>query len=298
MRKRARFAIITWLVVCVSAIAWTKPASTEPPKGGSRQGHGGITEQLDCSACHTPAGWKSLTNGPSGGGFDHDRTGFPLRGEHSRVGCTECHQADRKLTRECSSCHEDFHRGRLSTDCSECHNSSTWLRTDAIERHRMTRLPLTGMHALISCTECHRRFSDRAWSSVQANCFACHADDYRRRDIHPLHVGSATSPPFDRNCATCHRASSWVPAIIALGTFTQSQSALSLDHDAHFPIRFGSHRSAQCSDCHAREDGTGAIQCVSCHAHGPLQLRSQHQSQMPPSSGRACLGCHPGGAAR
>lgn len=298
MNDAARLAAVSALVLSAMVIAWTNPAATEPSRRKAPQGHRGITDELDCSACHTPAGWKTLTDGPTGRGFDHDRTGFPLRGQHSRAGCTECHQADQKITRECSGCHEDFHRGRLSTDCSECHNSTTWQRTDAIERHRMTRLPLSGMHALVACTDCHRRASDRQWSSVQAQCFACHADDYRRRDIHPLHVGSATSAPFDRNCALCHRATGWSPAIIPIGAFTQTAAALSLNHDAHFPIRFGSHRRAQCNDCHVREDGTGPIRCTGCHEHGPIQLRRQHQSRMPPSAGRACLDCHPGGSVR
>lgn len=262
--------------------------------------HKAITAQLDCSACHSPAGWRSLQSGQPGAGFDHDRTGFPLRGQHRALGCTDCHQAERALTRRCNGCHTDAHQGRLSADCSQCHSADGWPRTDAIERHRRTRLPLTGMHALADCVDCHRRQNDRAWSSVQADCYACHYDDYQRSDVHPVHVGSGTSAPFDRNCGGCHRASGWSPAIVPVGLFSQALSATApaLQHDPRFLLSHGPHRDSACSDCHAGGERGGPVSCIGCHTHAPQRLRSQHRAGQPPTQARACLGCHPGGLAR
>lgn len=290
-------------LLLASATAWLALAGYQSPVAATPRGHGSITDELDCSACHTAAGWKSLTEEVSGGGFDHDQTGFPLRGQHAFNTCTQCHSAERTLTRRCNGCHEDAHQGRLSADCSQCHNSQTWLRTDAIERHRLTRLPLSGMHAVADCVDCHRRGGDRAWSSVPADCFACHIDDYRRPGVHPVHDGSTGQPLFDRNCASCHRATGWAPAIVPIGRF---ESALTvspltrdtLTHDLRFPIGFGPHRVATCGDCHRNAEAGGALQCVGCHAHSKGRLLAQHKRGPVPTQARACLSCHPGGAVR
>ena len=295
MTPPGRFLCVVFGVASVTSLALATP------RARPRHPHGGITEQLDCSACHTPTGWRSLAAGRPGGGFDHDRTGFPLTGEHRHAGCTDCHRADQQITRRCDGCHEDAHQGRLSADCDRCHDAASWWQTDAIEQHRTTRLPLSGMHALITCSECHQRSSDRAWGSLQADCFACHADDYRRSNVHPVHVGSAdgSTPPFDRNCARCHRATSWAPAIVPVGAFLQALvAAPRLDHDLRFILSYGPHRQADCGDCHARPDGRGPIRCIGCHAHGEAKVRAQHRQRIPLAAGRACLGCHPRGTER
>lgn len=313
--RTGRWACSPLLLLLLAAVsasgAMAAPDGKEKRAKERAQGHGSITEQMECSACHTTDGWRSTVDGSGvakGTGFDHDRTGFPLRGQHDGALCTDCHQKERTLTRECRGCHEDAHQGRLNPDCSQCHNANSWFPTDAIEQHRYTRLPLTGMHAVVDCVDCHRRASDRMWSSVQADCFSCHFDDYRRSDVHPVHTGSATAPAFDRNCGTCHRASGWSPAVIPIGLFDARLTASPLsimaqqqappDHDMRFPLSFGPHRGATCSDCHVRESGQGPVRCVGCHAHNPQSLRAQHRGSAPPSAGQACLSCHVGGAPR
>jgi hypothetical protein len=299
-----RLAVVLALALCALAALSLPPASADGPR---RAGHrAGVTEGLDCGACHSPHGWKTLADG-AGGGFDHARTGFPLTGRHARVACSDCHRAGVQVSRECSSCHRDAHERSLGAECAECHSSLSWQRVEAFERHRRTRLPLTGMHALADCTDCHRRTTDRQWSSVAADCYACHADDYRRTDVHPLHVGGVGDPPsapFSRDCAECHRASAWSPAVIARDAFALGASAalgaLSIAPAAHesvFPIRRGAHRAATCEDCHAHAATPRAVRCVGCHAHDPLRLRAQHRGDPLVAQG-ACLGCHPGGMAR
>ena len=65
------------LVVAASAVA-------APVGLGMRArpaAHGGFVDDMDCSACHTADGWQ-LAPRAGASGFDHDRTGFALRGAH------------------------------------------------------------------------------------------------------------------------------------------------------------------------------------------------------------------------
>ncbi len=88
--------------------------------------------QLDfqCQDCHRPDRW-SLPR------FDHDLTGWTLRGAHFTAACASCHTNQRwiGLTTECWDCHAvdasrapgnvEAHRfGR--TDCSDCHSAWSW----------------------------------------------------------------------------------------------------------------------------------------------------------------------------
>jgi len=299
---------VTFAIVCVcAAVAGTGWGAALADARSAR--HASITEGLDCSLCHTTSGWSSLSE-HGAKGFDHARTGFPLTGRHARTPCTGCHRTGETLTRQCAGCHEDSHESRFGTDCSECHSALSWNAVRGFDRHRRTRLPLTGMHALITCVECHRRTTSREWTSVPADCYACHAQEYRRSDIHPLHTGGTGDPPsraFPRDCAQCHRADAWAPAFVDPAALRQlvvaSVNGLTrapAHHEALFPIRQGAHRSASCDDCHRSEDVAQLVQCTGCHTHNPVALQSQHAKL---GAGAAsvsgdCLSCHRGGARR
>jgi len=262
--------------------------------------HLSVTEGMDCSACHTPDSWKSVTASADGAGFDHATTGFPLTARHRDVSCAGCHGGERQVTRQCVGCHQDVHAGQLGAACDGCHSSASWQATSAFARHRQTRLPLTGMHALVDCRDCHQRTGDRTWTSVAADCFACHEAEYRRPDLHPLHVGVAgdpNTPPLSRDCAQCHRAIAWSPAFVSNPLVTGGLALRSGDaHDRVFPLSFGPHRGAECSGCHTSPALPRAVRCTGCHAHDEGRLRLQHQkvAAFQPN----CLSCHPGGRAR
>jgi hypothetical protein len=232
--------------------------------------------------------------------FDHATTGFPLTGQHSRATCVACHNATRTTKRTCVSCHEDFHRGRLSQTCDSCHSPMGWTATRPLQIHRMTRFPLTGMHVLADCSECHRRASEHRWTGAPIDCFACHEKEYRRPDLRPIHVGTATTAPFPRDCSQCHRALAWAPATFAVPVTGVTASPLRVappGHDLRFPISFGLHRTATCDDCHTSLAAPRAVRCVGCHTHDPVRLLQQHRQPMA-MDGASCLSCHPGGARR
>jgi len=74
----------------------------------------------DCSDCHGTATFRETT-------FEHNNprfTSYPLEGRHAQVACARCHPtvivADgvktvryRALSRDCESCHVDFHHGEF-----------------------------------------------------------------------------------------------------------------------------------------------------------------------------------------
>lgn len=301
--------LLAVVAVGVAPFAWADPlrkqssapatsASAAPPGAPPAKS---FTDSIPCDACHTTESWQA--KGATGGGrkFDHSTTGFPLTGAHVSTPCADCHATSRAIRRDCVSCHEDFHRGRLSQSCDRCHSSASFRLTRPIELHRLTRFPLTGMHVLADCTECHRRGSERKWTDAPIACFACHEQDYRRPGIFPVHAGTATTDPLPRDCSLCHRAVAWVPALGPLSQATSGvMSALSAappNHDLRFPISFGVHRTAACPDCHASPSAPRAVRCIGCHAHDPARLIAEHKKPVA-TDGAACMSCHLAGARR
>jgi hypothetical protein len=290
------------LVACALGLFVAEPGAAAPNDAAARRAtrHGSVTQGMDCSACHTPDSWRGLSATSQGTGFDHGKTGFPLTGQHRDVSCASCHGAQRQVTRLCASCHEDAHQGQLGASCDACHSAASWYQTNAFARHRQTRLPLTGMHALLDCRECHQRTAERTWTTVAADCFACHEAEYRRPHTHPLHVGipgDPSAPPLSRDCAQCHRTIGWIPAYVSGPILASGAQALSSDaHDRVFPLSFGPHRGAQCASCHTSPSLPRAVRCNGCHEHDEQKLRTQHRSVA--GFGMSCLGCHPGGATR
>ena len=276
-----------------------KDCHADPHVAAARGGKS-ITADLDCVACHSVRGFRQLAGaGPAvtAAGFDHAGTGFPLTGGHRATACTSCHHGP-PPPRACAGCHRDAHEGRLGDACSDCHGSTSFRDVRALERHRRTRLPLTGMHALLECSACHQRRDGRSFSGVPADCVACHEDEYRG-EIHPRHDGTTGSPAFPRACGQCHRASSWSPAYFVPGTLTRALGAPP-EHELRFPIRTGRHRGLACASCHPQPERPRRVACTGCHAHAPDRLRAAHARVTGAVLGaaRACLGCHPAGASR
>jgi hypothetical protein len=158
------------------------------------------------------------------------------------------------------------------------------------------------MHAIADCAECHKKAADHQFSSTPVDCFGCHDKDYFRPNLQPPHQGSGITP-FPRDCSQCHRATSWVPAFVrttatgvAPGALVQG-STPPPGHDLKFPIGFGVHRLAACSDCHASQKVPQSVRCIGCHAHEPTRLALQHKQPVT-TLGSFCVGCHVGGARR
>lgn len=257
------------------------------------QTHGGFVADLDCSACHTSEGWE-LAQTAGASGFDHDRTGFPLRGSHVQTSCSGCHTGKAKPANNCEGCHRDPHLGRQQGACAECHTATAWSDTAILERHRATRMPLTGRHATIDCSDCHKRQGERQFTDTPSDCFACHAQEYHRSTTHPNHDGTAGGVPFPRDCALCHQTTAWSPAFTDPNTLPRN-ALPRVEHDTVFSLSTGSHRLAECASCHADLHRPAVVRCDGCHT--TTTLRAQHRVAVSPQAA-ACMHCHPRGAAR
>ena len=284
------------------------PPTVAPPKPSTlamRKPHDGFVDKMACSACHTPDGWD-LAGTAGKSGFDHDRTGFPLRAAHARTDCGGCHTSSAKPATTCEGCHQDPHVGRNNGPCAECHTATVWSDTTALDQHRRTRMPLTGRHATLDCVACHKRQGARQWSDLPRDCYGCHSTDYHG-GTHPVHDGrpdvmGVIQPIVSRECALCHQTVAWTPAICSMGitpcpTTTAARGlAPPADHDTRFALTTGSHRTATCASCHTDLRRPALVRCDGCHQD--VALRQQHAGRAMPHGAAACLRCHPRGAGR
>ncbi|MCA9666614.1 MAG: hypothetical protein KC503_13525 [Myxococcales bacterium] len=225
-----------------------------------------------CERCHVSAtAWRAI-KAPKR--FDHARVGWALEGRHAQAQCKDCHRPGRKASRACVTCHSDRHGGKLGDRCAECHRPKSWKRSTILARHRRTRLPLTGFHALADCASCHPRSRASSYVGAPAACYACHASAYNDPKIHPDHKKAG----FDTRCELCHRATGWSPA-----RFTSTTTALTVHRS--FALT-GKHRAARCVSCHAR--GRPSKRCESCHAKDAKRARVSHAGW----GQRDCGRCH------
>jgi len=274
-----RFAV---LVVLLCGIAHAAPKPGPPTH---------VIDDMDCSGCHTPDSWK-LSQG-AGKGFDHAKTGFPLRAAHATTACTACHTASAKPATTCAGCHRDPHAGRMDGECAECHTAVAWSDVKELAQHRRTRMPLTGAHASVPCVDCHVRQSERGYTDLPVDCYACHSRDYHA-GLHPAHDGDPNDPsvkPLSRQCAQCHTTVAWKPAVVDPSTL----AARAPEHDAYFQLSSGKHRAIECAGCHVDPKRQRMVRCDGCHVDS--ELRSEHRSPVS-NAAASCLRCHPRGARR
>jgi hypothetical protein len=272
-------------------------------------------KKQECQACHPDHRGVDFQMIEWEGGrdrFDHEKTGWPLRGGHAKVGarCDQCHQPrliqdgaiQRMLqkqprratllgaTTRCDGCHFDEHRGQLGRECQKCHDENAWKPVPSFN-HQKTDYPLLGKHRDVACAKCHpsntdERFVATAFPKPRAptfmqmkpvefkSCESCHDDP---------HKGS-----LGANCAGCHSEAGW--KIIKTA---KDQSTAFHDH-TRYPLR-GGHVGVACKSCHgpfpgqaARFKGLPFGACTDCHEDGHMgQLRSQ-----PPAKVAGCERCH------
>lgn len=97
--------------------------------------HVGADFPHDCRQCHGYVSWAGAT-------FNHDTTGFPLRGAHQTTGCLSCHASGYAGTPStCIGCHEADYLGTtdpdhdakgFSHDCTLCHSVVSWAGADSL----------------------------------------------------------------------------------------------------------------------------------------------------------------------
>ncbi|RMH03255.1 MAG: hypothetical protein D6702_06465 [Planctomycetota bacterium] len=277
--------------------------------------HGTLAAELRdaCGRCHPehlgdafePTGETVFAQaGLSRSEFDHSTVEFLLTGRHDDLGCKDCHpraEADplpagqpRFLDRrqDCTSCHEDPHRGRMRRACEDCHGQEAKFEQVAAFRHD-SRFPLVGGHAGRACTECHPKESLQSVEALDAgvpedgwrDCRSCHDSPHAA----PFLAAAAARRGLAEgtSCEACHPVEG--PA------FAEAELDPADHAGSGFPLS-PPHARAACTDCHGEKDGQrtwrerfpgrAPDQCALCH-------EDPHRGQFAggPFAG-GCLECH------
>ena len=201
-----------------------------------------------CESCHSVDTWF-------GARFDHLAvTGYALTGMHATLECTACHVNNRfkGTPSACFSCHQADYTGtndpphvrsNLPRDCGVCHSTTDWLNAK-FDHTAFTGYTLTGMHATLTCVQCH---VNNQYVNTPTDCYTCHKADFASTS-NPNHV--ATGMPT--NCSICHTTSAWSPS-----SFDHSRTA--------FPLT-GAHLTTACGQCHLNNNYTSLpTDCYGCH---------------------------------
>ena len=282
-------------------------------RGAGFHGKLPAARKLQCQGCHPDHRGVDLAMVDWEAGrdkFDHQRTGWPLKGGHAKARCDDCHQrrlivdgAIRQLLEKqpkrttllgaatrCDGCHFDEHRGQLARECQKCHDEATWKPPPKFD-HQATSYPLLGKHKPVPCAKCHLPLTDEHFDASafprprsatfmemkpieHKSCESCHEDPHKGS------LGPA--------CASCHSETGWKVIKTAPGRDT------SFHDKTRYPLR-GGHIGVACQSCHgpfpgqpARFKGLAFGACTDCHADAHLgQLQPQ-----PPAKSVACEGCH------
>ena len=177
--------------------------------------------------------------------FDHRKVGFELKGKHAQLDCRVCHQpshiqdASRRkrastflgLKQSCLNCHEDHHKGAMSTDCASCHGFNSFKGAVGFN-HNQTRFPLLGQHKKVDCAKCHKsemidgKMVQKFKGLAFANCTACHKDVHENK--------------FGPDCKQCHYENSF-NSIKSKGAFNHDETGYKL---------VGKHQQVNCKACH------------------------------------------------
>ena len=210
----------------------------------------------ECGGCHDPISWIEVN-------YDHaEETEFPLLGAHAELECSACHKGpvyDVKLEQDCYSCHavDDVHSGEQGQQCNDCHGEQSWTAGVKFD-HDITKFPLIGLHAVVSCEACHLT---EEFQKASGKCRDCHSDESSHRG----RLGS--------NCNECHNPNGW--------------QIWQFDHDAQTSFMLdGEHAGLDCIACHTspvKKKIRLSKQCGVCH-----RVDDVHSGQFGANCGR----CH------
>lgn len=259
-----------------------------------------------CASCHVTGSFRKIDKSS----FDHDRTRYPLRGDHQVVACAKCHapgEAGKKPPfAQCVDCHrQDPHAGTATlagakVDCAACHKVDGWApATMTLADHARSRYPLEGRHQSVKCGACHQQrpagvanVAALGTAGVQLRpafgaCRDCHADD---------HGGQLATRADKGACGSCHTVAGWAPA--TFGRPAHATLRLALD---------GKHADAKCAACHGadRKDlpafpnvaalGRARVavtldraECTSCH----VDVHDGRYDKGPQAVKGGCAACH------
>ena len=141
--------------------------------------HSGLNISTDCASCHTTAaGWTPAK-------FPDHNLIYKLEGSHTAIAndCAACHHGVYNGTtpKSCYGCHAtnyfstsnpNHSKSNFSTSCESCHSETAWI--PATFDHNKTKFPLTGVHAGVSCIQCH----SKGYAGTSTLCVDCHLQNF------------------------------------------------------------------------------------------------------------------------
>ncbi len=245
------------------------------------RGFHGNQKTDDCIRCHSEHNGRifKMIYWPDGmGEFDHEKTGYSLKGKHRELKCRKCHNAkliadenvlswEKDIRRDvfadstflglpvdCKGCHEDVHSKEIShsdtslftkKSCEQCHDQQDWKKARKDFDHSQTKFQLKDAHVSVECRKCHpaageSEKTDLAFRAKNGDrCINCHED---------IHKGS-----FGEDCTTCHSGKSW-------------KERKNFNHgNTKFPL-IGKHTNLDCKKCHKFGETIREFQrCRDCH---------------------------------
>lgn len=242
-----------------------------------------------CMQCHTTKSFSERLP------FDHAQTSYKLEGGHTEVKCQECHKPSTTAfrlsppniskkemasgrshlmsrfqipdvkTKQCATCHADYHRGQLGQSCQNCHTVQSWKKT-TFDHDLESRFPLNDKHASLDCKKCHipirgvttvyhnEKLPLIRYKPLGQNCVDCHKDPHRGE--------------FGKRCNDCHTARGW---------------NVTKDFHKNFLLK-GVHYSLECAECHKEGRKLSGLSqdCMFCHQKDDI-----HHGTLP-----NCKECH------
>jgi hypothetical protein len=231
----------------------------------------GTNFTLSCDLCHNSNSWK-LDKAIYA--FDHNKTAFPLNGQHQAVNCRSCHPTlvFSEAKTACVDCHADMHYQTVGPDCVRCHTTKSWIVENITDIHQRSRFPLLGAHKFADCSACHKSASLLRFEPLGVQCYDCHEANYLAT-TNPNHVLGG----FSKDCIQCHSINSitWV--------------STNVDH-SFFPLTLG-HSNLDCSRCHTNGSFSGLTKdCFACHLPNyNASTNPPHQAANIPTT---CADCH------
>jgi hypothetical protein len=240
-------------------------------------------------------------------GFNHNKTNFPLVGQHKNIGCKRCHPTLEfsKAKSKCSNCHADMHQQTVGQDCERCHSTKSWIVNNIKQIHQQVGFALFGSHATADCNRCHISASLLRFENIQTDCYSCHKDKYYAT-TKPSHQ----SVGFDKDCFRCHNMTGRDWSYNGRG-FEHGILPLTGGHNidcilCHKTGEYASKLSPACVTCHlAKYNATTnpnhvsakfPTTCETCHTTNNWTTSTfDHSSYFPITSGNhnvSCAICH------
>jgi len=157
--------------------------------------------------------------------------------------------------------------GAIRLVCQTCHTSTSWtpIRQQIDFDHKTTGFELKGLHARMSCRNCH---ASLVFAEADNKCADCHADIHRRR--------------LGANCRSCHSELGWKVSGKAVK-----------EHQNRFPLT-GGHAAVECQSCHpdaAVDRFAGrSTECAACHVSDYRTTQVVNHESF--RAGLKCEECH------